>query len=400
LSEGAGTDFGRAGLPWGVFTPLGSDRRRVGVAVRRQVLDAGAAAERLGAPGLEALRADSLDPLLAAGPDAWQRARAAVSRWVGEPPRQGLGDLLHPLESVRLDLPFTVADYVDFYSSEQHATNVGRLFRPDGDPLPANWRHLPAGYHGRAGTVVVSGTPVRRPRGLLPPAEPGRPPRLGATERLDVEVEVGFVVGVGSRLGEPVPVGAFAEHVFGVCLVNDWSARDIQAFESVPLGPFLGKAFATSVSAWVLPLQALAAARVPGRGPGAAVADYLVEDAPWGLDIALELAINGGVVSRPPFATMGWTAAQQLAHLTVGGAALRTGDLYASGTVSGPEPGQFGSLLEITAGGRTPLRLADGSPRRFLADGDEVEITGTAPGSGGERVVFGPVRGRVLPARG
>jgi fumarylacetoacetase len=289
---------------------------------------------------------------------------------------------------VQLLLPVEIADYVDFYASEHHATNLGRILRPGQEPLAANWRHLPAGYHGRSGTVVVSGTPVVRPSGQRRP-DPDAPPVFGPSERLDVEVEVGFVVGVGSERGQPVPVGSFADHVFGVVLVNDWSARDIQAWEFAPLGPFLGKSFATSISPWVVPLDALSTARVPVGSSGADhLQRYLREEEPWGLDIDLELSVDGEVLSRPPYASMYWSPAQMLAHLTANGARLRTGDLYASGTVSGPSPDQVGSLIERWGN------------ERFLADGDEAVISATAPGRDGGRISLGEVRGRVLPAGG
>jgi fumarylacetoacetase len=299
---------------------------------------------------------------------------------------------------VALHLPFTVADYVDFYCSLDHASNVGRIFRPDADPLLPNWRHLPIGYHGRAGTVVVSGTPVVRPCGQRRP--PGaEAPTFGPSVRLDIEAEVGFVVGVGSRLGEPVPLEAFADHVFGVVLLNDWSARDIQAWEYQPLGPFLGKSFATSISPWVVPLEALDAARLVGPTQDPAPLSYLRRAEPWALDLSIEVALNGTVVSRPPFAGMYWTPDQMLAHMTVNGASTRTGDLYASGTVSGPDPSQRGSLIELTWNGSEPLALADGEKRSFLEDGDTVTISATAPAADGTRLSLGDVTGTILPAR-
>jgi fumarylacetoacetase len=306
---------------------------------------------------------------------------------------------LLPLAEVALRLPFHVADYVDFYSSLHHATNVGRLFRPQGDPLPPNWRWLPVAYHGRAGTVVVSGTPVVRPQGQRPPAEPAAAPSYGPTAALDVEVEVGFVVGTPSPSGTRVAPTAFRDHVFGVVLLNDWSARDIQAWESQPLGPFLGKSFAPPVSPWVVPLAALEAARVAPPAQDPAPPDYLRCAEDWGLDIALELEINDTVVSRPPFASMYWTAPQQLAHVTVNGAGLRAGDLFASGTVSGPDRDELGSLLELSWAGSEPFALADGSTRTFLADGDRVVIRGAAPGADGSRIGFGDCAGTVSPPR-
>jgi len=272
------------------------------------------------------------------------------------------------------------------------------MFRPGSPPLTPNWKHLPIGYHGRSGTVAVSGTPVVRPNGQR--KEPSdTAPTFGPSRRLDIEAEVGFVVGAPSQLGTAVPVGAFAEHVFGVCLVNDWSSRDLQSWEYVPLGPFLGKSFLTSISPWVVPLAALQVARVdpPAREP--ALLPYLDDAARWGLDISLEVRLNGEVVSRPPFASMYWTPAQQLAHMTVNGASIRTGDLFASGTVSGPERGQRGSFIELSWGGTEPLTLNDGSTRSFLQDGDEVTITATAPGTGGGRISFGEVTGGIVSAR-
>jgi fumarylacetoacetase len=269
------------------------------------------------------------------------------------------------------------------------------MFRPDGEPLTPNWKHLPIAYHGRAGTVVVSGTEVRRPHGQY--LDDGRPV-FGPTRRLDFEAEVSFVVGTPTSLGESVPVSGFADHVFGVCLLNDWSARDIQSWEYVPLGPFLGKSFATSISPWVTPLDALAGAWVRPPARVASPLPYLDDSAAAaGLAIDLEVRLNGGTVSRPPFSSMYWTPAQLLAHLTVNGASLRTGDLFASGTVSGPGEDQLGSLLELARNGARPLRLADGTERTFLLDDDEVCITGNARAPLGP-IGLGEVRGRLIPA--
>ncbi len=288
-----------------------------------------------------------------------------------------------PAESAALHLPFAVADYVDFYASEHHASNVGRIFRPDGEPLTPNWRHLPIGYHGRAGTVVVSGTPVRRPYGQVRPDGADRP-GFGPSARLDFEAELGFVVGFESIVGEPVPISRFSEHVFGVCLVNDWSARDLQAWESVPLGPFLTSWYDRGPT--------------PGQ-PGTAVILGHVDSGRVGPDIELEVRLNGHVISRPPFAAMHWSPAQMLAHMTVNGASLRTGDLYASGTVSGPEPGQRGCMIELTWNGTEPLTLPDGTTRAWLEDSDELVITATAAGPGGTRIGLGEARGQILPAQ-
>jgi fumarylacetoacetase len=387
------TGFGLENLPLGIFSTTHGPRR-TGIAIGDSLLDLAGLTED------PVHRTGSLNAFLALGPGAWRALREHVTGWLTHASHRRVVEAhLLPRAEVTMHLPVAVADYVDFYSSRHHAENVGRLFRPDAEPLSPNWRHLPIGYHGRAGTVNVSGTPVLRPCGqALVPGDDV--PRFGASRRLDFEAEVGFVVGAPTQLGDRVPVEAFAEHVFGVCLVNDWSARDLQAWEYVPLGPFLGKSFLTSVSPWVVPLDALEAARVqpPARDPEPL--PYLRDDASrWGLDIELEVRLNGEVVSRPPFGTQYWTAAQQLAHLTVNGASLRTGDLFASGTVSGPERDQWGSLLELSENGRRPLTLADGTARTFLEDGDVVTITATAPGPGGTRIGFGEVTGQVLPAR-
>jgi fumarylacetoacetase len=380
------TGFGLANLPYGVFSGRGRIRR-TGIAVGDAVLDLGGLTE-------DPLHlAGSLNELMALGPQMWRELREQVTDWLTQPScRRIVEPHLIPRAEVRMHRPFEVADYVDFYSSQHHAENLGRILRPGTPPLPANWKHLPVGYHGRAGTVDVSGTPVVRPCGQVGAGD------FGPSRRLDIEAEVGFVVGTPTELGTRVPVEAFAEHVFGVCLVNDWSARDLQAWEYVPLGPFLGKSFLTSVSPWVVPLAALEAARVAPPERDVPLQPYLADaGSPWGIDLALEVRLNGEVVSRPPFASMYWTPAQQLAHLTVNGAALRTGDLFASGTVSGPSRDQRGSLIELCEDG--PITLADGSTRTFLEDGDVVTITATAPGADGSRISLGEVTGRVEPAR-
>lgn len=393
--------FGLHNLPYGCFVTRSDDRPRVGVAIGDHVLDLTAAAARLLPEYEQLFTQGSLDRLLAAGGSAWSSVRCAVRAWLTDDRvRPVIEPLLIPVAEALMRLPFTVADYVDFYASECHATNIGRIFRPGSDPLPPNWKHLPLGYHGRAGTVVPSGTEVVRPCGQH--QTPDGEVVFGPSTRLDIEAELGFVVGTPSSLGTSVRLDAFSEHVFGVCLLNDWSARDIQAWEYVPLGPFLGKSFATSISPWIVPLAALDAARVrpPTRDPQPL--PYLddTEAEPWGLDVRLEVLLNGHVVARPPFRTMYWTAAQQLAHLTVNGASLRSGDLYGSGTISGPEREQRGSLIELSWNGTDPLVLPDGSRRTFLEDDDEVVITATAPGRQGTTVGFGAVRGTIVAAAG
>jgi fumarylacetoacetase len=320
----------------------------------------------------------SLDRLLPQGRAAWERATEQAL----DAARAGDGIAVDDVDPL---LPFTVADYVDFYSSLEHATNLGRMFRPDSEPLLPNWRHLPVGYHGRAGTVVVSGTPVRRPQGQAK-APDAEAPVFGPSRRLDIELELGFVVGVPSALGTPVPTSAFREHVFGVVLVNDWSARDLQAWEYVPLGPFLGKSFATSISAWVTPLALLEDRRVAAPAQEPEPLPHLRVEGDWALDLPLEVELNGTVISRGNASGLYWTMPQQLAHATSNGASVRTGDLMASGTISGAERGSEGSLIELTRNGAEPIDVGTGT-RTFLEDGDEIVLRGEP---------LGEVRGRIV----
>jgi fumarylacetoacetase len=393
----ADSPFPVQNLPYGVFS-YADEAPRIGVALGERVIDLAPLAAAAGLDGGHVFESASLNPFMALGRPAWSAVRSWLTELLNHPAERELVEShLIPAADVTMHLPFEVADYVDFYSSQHHAENIGRIFRPDSDPLTPNWKHLPIGYHGRAGTVVASGTDIVRPSGQRKtPSDDA--PSYGPAVRLDIEAEVGFVVGTPSRHGTPVPAGAFREHVFGVCLVNDWSARDIQAWEYVPLGPFLGKSFATSVSPWIVALDALESARVTGPTQEPEVLPYLRDDEGWGLDLSLEVRWNGTVVSRPPFAEMYWTAAQQLAHLTVNGASLRTGDLFASGTVSGAAREQRGSFLELSWNGAQPVELDDGTTRTFLEDGDVVSISATAPGPDGVRLGFGDVTGRVLPA--
>jgi fumarylacetoacetase len=381
--------FGPEHLPYGIFRRAG-EGSRVGIRFGDGVLDLAALARDGLLDEDPALFAQpSLNAFMAAGPEAWRRVREALQALTAGPDAE-LAAV--PLEEAELLLPFEVGDYVDFFSSLEHASNAGRMFRPDADPLPPNWRHLPIGYHGRSGTVVVSGTPIRRPHGQRrDPGDPG--PIYGPSTRLDIELELGFVVGVPSAHGKPVPVDGALDHLFGVVLLNDWSARDLQAWESRPLGPFLAKSFATSISAWVTPLDAVLARRVPVAAQDPEPLPYLRED-PWAFDLDLEVTLNGATIARTNARHLYWSAAQQLAHMTVNGASLRVGDLYGSGTISGPDREQRGSLLELSWNGAEPIALSDGSTRTFLEDGDEVVLRGRA----GEAIALGEVRGRIEPA--
>ena len=400
--EGAdGSGFGLENLPFGAVARGGGPARpAVRIGAQALILEPLAEAGLLGdlPPGV--LAGPVLNPFLALGRPAWSATRARIGELLraGAPEREAAAAALVPLADVEARLPVAIGDYVDFYSSIEHASNVGRIFRPDAEPLLPNWRHLPVGYHGRASSVVVSGTPVRRPRGQLPPAEPQGAPRFGPTERLDIELELGFVTGPGNALGTSIATSEARERIFGFVLVNDWSARDVQRWEYVPLGPFLGKSFATSISPWIVPLEALEPHRVASRPQDPEPFEYLRTGEDWALDVELEIALapDGGeetVVARTNARGLYWTAPQQLAHATVNGTNVRPGDLYASGTISGAEPGTAGSLLELTWGGRDPLELDGGERRTFLEDGDTVVLRGTAGA-----VSLGEVRGRILPS--
>ena len=351
-------------------------------------------------------RATSLNRFLALGSRTWQAVDEQLTEIVrtGVPPQAIL-----PTAEMSLVLPIEVADFCDFYASEHHASNMGRILRPGSEPLPPAWRTVPLGYHGRSGTVVVSGTPIHRPMGIVAGTTG---PVYCATSRLDVEVELGFVIGADSARCTPVRVEEALDHVFGVVILNDWSARDIQAFEYQPLGPFLGKSFATSISPWVVPIRALSAFRVDAGDQGDEVGAHLKCAQPRAFDISLELSINSTVVSRPNARYVHWSVEQLVAHLTSNGACVRTGDLVATGTISGPDKSTWGSLMELAWGGEHPLELNDGHKRAWLEDGDTATIrawlvgegratkghAGTDSGSSKERIFLGEVTGTVLAA--
>lgn len=405
------SDFPIQNLPFGVFTH-GESAPRIGVAIGQMIVDCAAAAKA----GFfddccepELLQATHLNPLLAAGRGAWKRARERLSELLreGGDPRlhdAGAEHFLVPQASVRMQLPMQIGDYVDFYSSVEHATNLGRLFRPDAEPLLPNWRWLPVGYHGRAATIVIDGTPIRRPCGQRKPPDAAAP-EFGPSRRLDIELEMGFVAGPGNALGTPIDIGDVREHIFGLLLVNDWSARDIQAWEYQPLGPFLGKSFATTISAWIVTLDALEPFRVESPVQEPQPLEYLLVDEPWAYDIELAVDLqtkrmrDDGIapvtISQTNFRRMYWSVAQQLAHATVNGAVVRPGDLFASGTISGAEPGTQGSFIELSWNGQRPIALPDGEKRTFLEDGDEITLRGWCERRGARRIGFGTARGRI-----
>lgn len=402
-----GSPFPINNLPLGVGH-TGGGEWRAWVAIGDVAMDLAATQAAGGLAGLDlpdgCFNDDSLNRYLACGPTVWSRVRARVTELLTDMvQRPVLSHLLTERSALTMGAPTAPTDYVDFYSSIHHATNLGRLFRPNGEALMPNWRHIPIGYHGRTGTIVADNAEIPRPHGLrLTDGEP----EFGPCRSLDIELEVGTIIGVGTDRGQPIPVEDAGQHLYGLCLVNDWSARDIQAYEYQPLGPFLGKSFATSVSPWLVSLEALAPFRVTAPPQDPPVADYLSTDEPWGFDLHLEVWLDtaemraGGQpaarISSVPFADMYWTPAQQLAHMTVNGASVDPGDLFASGTVSGPDPGGEGSLIEMSWNGERPIVLPDGSSRSFLHDGDRVTLTGWAGSGRDSRIGLGSVTGTVV----
>jgi fumarylacetoacetase len=409
----ASSGFPIQNLPYGVFSRNGAPGR-IGVAIGAFIFDVYAAADAGlfdGTISRAVLESHSLNLLLGAGRDAWTAVRNRLRDLLASD-ATAFQDLdrerfLVPQSEARMAMPFHVGDYVDFYSSIEHATNLGKLFRPDAEPLLPNWRWIPIGYHGRSSTIVVDGTPVVRPSGQRKPPD-AQTPTFGPSRLLDIELEIGFVTGPGNRMGSRIPVEAARDHIFGLVLVNDWSARDIQAWEYQPLGPFLGKSFATSISPWVVTLDALEPYRVAGPRQEPEPLPYLQCSEPWNYDVILQVELQtqkmrddgvaADVIARSNFKYMYWSIAQQLAHATVNGTAVRPGDLYASGTISGSQPDSYGSLLELTWRGTKPLRLANGEERAFLEDGDIVTLRGYCEAEHRPRIGFGSVSGMILPA--
>jgi fumarylacetoacetase len=399
-------------LPYGVFTTPANYTPRVGVAIGDQVLDL-SSLEQAGlldiVPGERLFSRPTLNGFIECGADAWKRARAAISDLLRQDNARLRDDArlraraFAPQAAAKMLLPLTIPGYTDFYSSKEHATNVGSMFRDPQHALLPNWLYVPIAYNGRASSIVVSGTPVLRPNGQTKRPD-AKQPVFGPSRRLDFELEMAFIVGAGNALGEPIPVESALAHVFGMVLMNDWSARDIQQWEYIPLGPFNSKTFATSISPWVVTMDALAPFRVDGPVQDPAPLPYLATSGPQGYDIHLEAALAPAgkaavTIARTNFRTMYWTIAQQLAHHTASGCNTRVGDLMGSGTISGEAPDACGSLLELTRNGANPLRFPDGTERTFLEDDDQVILSGFAQAKD-YRVGFGEVRGKVVGARG
>ncbi|MEN3293166.1 MAG: fumarylacetoacetase [Burkholderiales bacterium] len=404
------TDFPIQNLPFGVFTDKRNPSARVGVAIGDRILDL-SVLERMHllepAPGTLVFDRSSLNAFIALGRDAWKRTRARISSLLSAD-NPALRD--SPLRETALVaqadadmlLPVEIPGYTDFYSSKEHATNVGSMFRDPANALMPNWLEIPIGYNGRASSVVVSGTPVQRPNGQLK-APTAERPVFGPCRKLDIELETGFIIGKGNALGSPIACEDAEDHIFGMVLLNDWSARDIQQWEYVPLGPFNAKTFATSISPWIVTIDALEPFRVAQPEQSPQPLEYLRHKGEHTFDIELEVRLapqgaQAATICRTNFKSMYWTMAQQLAHHTVSGCNTRVGDLMGSGTISGSTPDSFGSLLELTWNGKNPLPVAGGATRSFLEDHDEVTLAGWCQGDG-YRVGFGTCVGRISPAR-
>ena len=422
-ANAADADFPIQNLPFGVFRPAGAspegDGDRVGVAIGDHIVDVHRLKDLdlLDGDAAEAARACAgpfLNPLMAMGPRYWSALRLALSRLLrrGSAEQARVEEALVVMGEVELVLPVDIGDYTDFYCSIYHATNVGSMFRPD-NPLMPNYKHLPVGYHGRASSVVASGTPVRRPQGQTK-ADDADAPTFGPSRLLDYELEVGFLVGAGNELGEPIALADAEAQLFGFCLVNDWSARDLQKWEYQPLGPFLAKSFVTTISPWIVTNEALAPFRVAAFERAADDPQPLPHlahegnERHGGVDLQLEVLLATAAMrergeaphrlTRGNFRDMYWTAAQMLTHHASAGCNLRPGDLMASGTVSGTAKDSRGCLLELTWRGSEPVELPDGEVRRFLQDGDEVVLRGYCEAQGARRIGFGECRGVVLPS--
>ncbi len=400
-------------LPYGVFRTVKNPKPRVGVAIGDFVLDLSEVERRRMLSGCDLPQSpvfdkSALNTFMKLGRPVWRKVRRRLQELLSaENPElrdsDGLKtECLIPMAETVMLLPVEIGDYTDFYSSKEHATNVGIMFRGKDNALMPNWLHLPVAYHGRAGSVVVSGTDIRRPKGQTRPDD-SRPPRFGPSRLMDFELELGFFIGPGSEPGEPVPVDRADEHIFGMVLVNDWSARDIQKWEYQPLGPFLAKNFATSISPWIVTLEALEPFRVPAVAQDPEPMPYLSRPDDWTYDIQLQVSMQGAnmvrekIICRSNFRYLYWTINQQLAHHTVSGCNMRTGDMLASGTISGPTEDSYGSLLELTWRGSKPIQLAEGEERKFIADYDRITMRGWCEGDG-YRVGFGEVTGKILPA--
>ncbi|XP_045545422.1 fumarylacetoacetase [Salmo salar] len=406
------SDFSYHNLPYGVFSTPDNPRHRIGVAIGDQILDLSVIKSLFRGPVLsnqqDVFDQPTLNAFMGLGYEAWRETRRSLQQLLSANETTLRDDVslrsraFFHQSSAMMHLPAEIGDYTDFYSSRDHATNVGIMFRGKENALMPNWLRLPVGYHGRASSIVVSGTPIRRPSGQMRPDQ-SKPPVFGQSKQVDIELEMAFFVGGGNRLGEPIPIERAHQHIFGMVLMNDWSARDIQAWEYVPLGPFLGKNFGTTISPWVVPMEALLPFAEPNTVQDPKPLPYLCHDDAFTFNINLFVSLKGeamkeaATICKSNFKYMYWTMKQQLAHHTVNGCNVRPGDLLASGTISGPDPDSFGSMLELSWKGSKTVDLGGGETRTFLKDGDDVTLTGYCEGNG-YRVGFGPCAGTILPA--
>lgn len=406
------SDFPLQNLPYGVFSTCDNPSPRIGVAVGNLILDISLISHFFDGPLLKnnqhVFKQPTLNAFMALGFNAWHEARTTLQSLLNdENPKLKNDSTLREKcfvnqNTAKMHLPASIGDYTDFYSSIEHATNVGTMFRGKENALMPNWRHLPVGYHGRASSVVVSGTPIKRPNGQTKPKD-DEPPAFGPCKLMDFELEMAFFTGPGNELGTPIPVSEAHKHIFGMVLMNDWSARDIQKWEYVPLGPFLGKNLGTSISPWVVPMEALMPFVVDNYKQEPKPFPYLHHDDKFNFDIKLQVAIkpegasSPTVVCKSNFRNMYWTMKQQLAHHTITGCNIRPGDLLASGTISGPTEDSYGSMLELSWKGTKTVDVGNGETRKFLKDGDEVIVSGHCQGDG-FRVGFGVCSGKLLPA--
>ena len=410
----ADSDFPIENLPYGIFKLKVGGDPSVGVAIGDYVLDLSILEEKglfektdLGKKKIFEHR--SLNAFMSLGRTAWKQVRTILQTILSDDNPLLRDDInlrklaLVPMKDVVMCMPVEIGDYTDFYSSKEHATNVGIMFRGKDNALMPNWLHIPIAYHGRASSIVVSGTDVIRPKGQTKPAG-SEEPVFGLTKLLDFELEMGFFIGQGNPLGEPIPIDKTYDHIFGMVLVNDWSARDIQTWEYQPLGPFLAKNFATSISPWVVTMEALEPFKADGPNQEPAPMEYLQSKGNWAYNINLDVAVETPslkepfIISQTNFKYMYWNICQQLAHHTVNGCNTKTGDMMASGTISGPAKDSYGSMLELTWRGENPIKLPNGEERKFLHDGDTLTISGYCQGDG-YRVGFGKVTGKILPSK-
>ena len=401
-------------LPYGIFSPKDGGEPRVGVAIGDNVIDLSVLEEEgifertlLGKDRV--FSAPNLNPFMRKGRGIWREIRVVLQEILSDvcPVLKDndalLDSVMYRFDEVNMHLPVAIGDYTDFYSSKEHATNVGIMFRGKDNALMPNWVHLPVAYHGRASSIILSGTDIFRPKGQTK-TESEEKPSFGPSKQLDFELEMGYFIGPGSKLSEPIPINKAYNHIFGMVLVNDWSARDIQRWEYVPLGPFLAKNFATSISPWVVTMEALEPFKTKSPVQNPEPLTYLQSEGDWGYDIHLDVFIQTEKQKEPfkisgsNFKYMYWNILQQLAHHSITGCNMNTGDLLASGTISGPTPDSFGSLLELAWKGEKPIKLPSGEERKFLQDGDTLIISGYCKGDG-YRVGFGEVSGKILPAK-